>query len=74
MTEMAWLIDPSLASLEFACPRCASPVAERFYGPCSPCRDELRATYLGEQREVEVAEYVPKMNVTPNAVALKEND
>ena len=29
---------------------------------------------VGEGREVEVAEYVPKMNVTPNAVALKEND
>lgn len=27
-----------------------------------------------EARQVEVAEYVPKMNVTPNAVALKEND
>jgi hypothetical protein len=26
-----------------------------------------------EARDVEVAEYVPKMNVTPNAVALKED-
>ncbi len=74
MTAMASLIDPSLASLEFACPRCAASVTERLYGPCSSCRGELRAKYLGEQREVEVAEYVPKMNVTPNAVALKEND
>jgi hypothetical protein len=49
-------------------------VAERLYGPCTSCRSELRARYLGEAREVEVAEYVPKMNVTPNAVALKEND
>ena len=28
--------------------------------------------YAGEARQVEVAEYVPKMNVTPNAVALKD--
>ena len=74
MSPMAHLIDPSLESLEFVCPRCAAPVAERLYGPCSTCRADLRAKFLGEQREVEVAEYVPKMNVTPNAVALKEND
>ena len=34
---------------------------------------ELRAKYLGEGRVVEVAEYEPKMNVTPNAVALKDD-
>ena len=45
----------------------------RFYGPCDSCRTELHAKYLGEAREVEVAEYVPKMNVTPNAVALKDD-
>jgi hypothetical protein len=28
--------------------------------------------YAAEAREVEVEEYVPKMNVTPNAVASKE--
>lgn len=26
-----------------------------------------------EAREIDVAEYVPKMNVTPNAVALKDD-
>jgi len=26
-----------------------------------------------EARDVEVAEYVPKMNVTPNAVAIKDD-
>jgi len=46
---------------------------ERFYGPCTECRAELRAKFLGEGRDVEVAEYVPKMNVTPNAVALKDD-
>jgi hypothetical protein len=59
--------------LSFACPRCTANVDEAFYGPCTSCRDELRAKYLGEGRIVEVAEYVPKMNVTPNAVALKDD-
>ena len=57
----------------FACPRCGSDVTENFYGPCQSCRTELRAKYLGEGRVVEVAEYEPKMNVTPNAVALKDD-
>ena len=58
------------------CPRCRRPLdeaADRFYGPCTECRTELRAKFLGEGREVEVPEYVPKMNVTPNAVALKDD-
>lgn len=56
------------------CPRCGtSIVEERFYGPCPNCRADLRAKFLGEGRDVEVAEYVPKMNVTPNAVALKDD-
>lgn len=60
--------------LTSACPRCgATIIEERFYGPCTSCRNELRAKYLGEGRVVEVAEYVPKMNVTPNAVALKDD-
>jgi hypothetical protein len=59
--------------LDFSCPRCQRSVAERFYGPCGGCRNELRANYAGLAREVEAVEYVPKMNVTPNAVALKED-
>ncbi len=59
--------------LEFTCPRCSVDVTETFYGPCSRCRNDLRAKYLGVSRDVEVAEYVPKMNVTPNAVALKDD-
>jgi endogenous inhibitor of DNA gyrase (YacG/DUF329 family) len=65
------LID--VETIAFSCPRCQASVNERFYGPCSPCRDQLRAVYASEAREVEVAEYVPKMNVTPNAVALKDD-
>ena len=57
----------------YVCPRCAAPVSQRFYGPCESCRTELRAKFVGEGRVVEVAEYEPKMNVTPNAVTLKDD-
>ena len=60
-------------TVTFACPRCGIDVDERFYGPCLSCRTELRAKYLGEGRIVDVAEYEPKINVTPNAVALKDD-
>ncbi len=69
---MSALITSTLDPLEFTCPRCSRAVIERLYGPCGPCRADLRAKYLGEARDVVAAEYVPKMNVTPNAVALKE--
>ena len=58
--------------LSFACPRCGEAAEERYYGPCTECRVVLRATLGGAQREVEAEAYEPKMNVTPNAVALKE--
>jgi hypothetical protein len=58
--------------LSFTCPRCGEAVDETFYGPCGTCRDTLRATLGGDAREVEAATYEPKMNVTPNAVALKD--
>ena len=58
---------------ELACPRCGQPSSGRFYGPCPSCRDELRAAYTGRERKVEVADYVPKVNVTANAVALKDD-
>lgn len=56
----------------FACPRCGGEVAERFYGPCASCRHELRATQRSAGGTFEADLYEPKMNVTPNAVALKE--
>jgi NMD protein affecting ribosome stability and mRNA decay len=55
--------------LEFTCPRCGRPARERFYGPCGECVTALRAAQVGEAREVAVAAYEPKMNVTPNNVA-----
>jgi hypothetical protein len=58
--------------LSFTCPRCKTEVGERFYGPCTACRQELVATLGGEARAVEVAEYEPKMNVTPNQIASKD--
>ena len=59
--------------MEITCPRCQTTTEVRFYGPCESCRSELRATFRSEGRVVEVAEYEPKMNVTPNAVALKDD-
>jgi hypothetical protein len=58
--------------LDFTCPRCSATVSARFYGPCDPCRVELRATVGGEARDVEVEAYEPKMNVVPNQVASKD--
>lgn len=58
--------------LEITCPRCGNAASARFYGPCDDCRLDLRAVQGGERREVAVAAYEPKMNVTPNAVATKD--
>lgn len=55
------------------CPRCGKDAVQAFYGPCTGCRDELRAQLGGEGRVVEAQSYEPKMNVTPNAVALKDD-
>mgnify|MGYP001546238239 FL=1 len=59
--------------MEFCCPRCTSDVSEDFYGPCATCRAQLRDAFRAEGRVIEVADYEPKMNVTPNAVALKDD-
>lgn len=55
------------------CLRCGAETLLRFAGPCPACTQELRATLRGEARVVAEDEYVPKMNVTPNAVALKDD-
>ncbi len=59
--------------MEFSCPRCRLDVLDDFYGPCEACRTELRDLFRAEGRVVELVEYEPKMNVTPNAVALKDD-
>lgn len=67
------LPDGLLGELHFTCPRCAREVSEAYYGPCTDCVVELKLLYPGEAREIEADDYVPKMNVTPNAVALKDD-
>ena len=59
--------------LSFECPRCQATIDQRFAGPCETCLAELRAKFAATARDVEKTEYVPKMNVTPNAVALKDD-
>ena len=59
-------------AIDFTCPRCSASVTDTYYGPCDTCRADLRATLGGEQRDVAVGDYIPKMNVTPNAVASKD--
>ena len=66
------LTDPVPPTQTFACPRCTTEVTEAWYGPCGSCRGELRANLTGEARQIDAGDYVPKMNVTPNAVASKE--
>lgn len=59
-------------NLDVTCPRCGAAVQQRFYGPCAGCVDELRTKFDAVARDVEAVEYVPQMNVTPNAVATKD--
>ncbi len=70
---MSSLLDGNPPTSTFCCPRCAAEVTERFYGPCAACREQLRATLGADAKVIELADYVPKMNVTPNAVALKDD-
>ena len=63
----------NMTAQDVACPTCGATVQQRFYGPCRECRAGLRERQAAEARAVEQAEYTPKMNVTPNAVALKDD-
>ena len=67
-------VDPdTYPPLLMTCVRCGAETMMRFAGPCEPCVAELRAKYPAQARSVEGAAYEPKMNVTPNAVALKDD-
>ena len=55
------------------CRRCGTAAQLRFAGPCAACVTELHAKYPGTAREITTEAYEPKMNVTPNAVALKDD-
>ncbi|MBM3662122.1 MAG: hypothetical protein FJW94_04405 [Actinobacteria bacterium] len=61
-----------MESLRFNCPRCGEPDEAPFYGPCASCVTALRSTVAAVSRTVAEVAYEPKMNVTPNAVALKD--
>ncbi len=66
-------VDPEIFPAEaMPCLRCGRETPMRFAGPCPACATELREKFRGEARDIGEAEYVPKMNVTPNAVALKD--
>jgi hypothetical protein len=60
-----------LTPIEMECMRCGRTAPMRFYGLCTDCRAQLHDRYDGRGHVVEVEEYTPTMNVTPNAVALK---
>ncbi len=62
----------TLEPTSMTCPRCGESAVQRLYGPCADCVTQLYAKYPGVAREMETEEYVPKMNVTPNAVATKD--
>jgi len=72
-TPAALWEDPGVSELTIECPRCGVAATETYYGPCVSCRTQLRETLGGDAVESAPAEYEPKMNVTPNAVALKDD-
>jgi len=63
-----------MEEVDVACPRCGDSLSDdEFYGVCTTCSGDLRALFDGVPRsDVSTAEYEPKMNVTPNAVASKD--
>lgn len=64
-------MDVDLTPVEMECLRCGQLEHMRFFGMCQACTEELHQRFARDARVIEVAEYEPKMNVTPNAVALK---
>jgi hypothetical protein len=62
-----------LTAIDTTCMRCGQAAQLRFAGPCPGCVAELDAKFPGVARDVEAEEYVPKVNVTANAVALKDD-
>jgi hypothetical protein len=66
--------DPvDLTPIDLACLRCGTVVPMRFAGVCPTCRDELRTKFDIAPRDLVVAEYEPKRNVTPNSVATRDD-
>jgi hypothetical protein len=65
--------DAEYPPIAMSCLRCGREVKLRFAGPCPECAAELHEKFDGVARAVEGGDYEPKMNVTPNAVALKDD-
>ena len=60
--------------MDFSWSRCNLAATVDLYGPCDECRGQLRSTMGRDGGKAAAAvEYEPKMNVTPNAVALKDD-
>lgn len=69
-----WTAPGHTGPVTFDCPRCGTATDNDLYGPCPRCRTELRLAYAGDARtDVVAAAYEPKMNVTPNAVAARDD-
>ncbi|MHB1499044.1 MAG: hypothetical protein ACYCXN_14175 [Acidimicrobiales bacterium] len=67
-------LEPSNGLYRFSCPRCDKEVAERFYGPCSECREQLNETAYrppAAGEDIERQRFEPKMNVVPNDVTAR---
>ena len=67
------VLDDLEQAVAVECPRCGRSVEQPFYGPCQRCLGELRTKYQAEATDAVEVAYEPKMNVTPNAVALKDD-
>jgi hypothetical protein len=67
------VLDDLAQPLAVDCPRCGRSVEQPFYGPCERCLAELRVAFRRDASDVVEVAYEPKMNVTPNAVALKDD-
>jgi hypothetical protein len=72
ITEPLDLTPLDLTPRNWDCLRCGETHPMRFRSVCPRCRDELRTNFQREAKDVAVADYEPKMNVTPNAIATKD--
>jgi hypothetical protein len=54
------------------CLRCGTEAPMRFAGTCTACTAELREKFQAAEGRVVDTEYVPKVNVTANAIATKD--
>jgi hypothetical protein len=66
--------DADFPPVPMPCLRCGRERPMQFAGACDECRAELHARFPYRPGAVAAGTvYEPKMNVTPNAVALKDD-